>query len=68
MNRIVLGVVFAAIAFAAFARETIRLGNLQITCPNQCVQVRNGDNVTVTDSRGAQLEIILLDQQGPVDP
>jgi hypothetical protein len=68
MNKLVLGASLAAVSLTVFALETIQLGNLRITCPNQCVQVRNGDNISVSDSKGAQIEIVRLDQEAPLDP
>lgn len=68
MKNIILGLVLAAIPFAVLASETVTVGNLKITCPNACVVTRQGDNVSIVDSLGGELEIEFLDQEGPLEP
>ena len=68
MNKFVLMVVLATVSLAAFALETIQLGNLRFTCPNQCVMTRNGDDISISDSQGADITVERVSEDKPTDP
>lgn len=68
MNKLVLGAVLASASLLVFALETVTYGDLRITCPNQCVQVRNGDNISIEDSEGAEITVERLAQEDQLAP